>query len=70
MQQLMILLVISSPSTCFGRLYAHRQEVRLRFHCLSFSVLLCGSIMFGVCAHAHTHQTLCCHITTFDFLHS
>ena len=36
----MILLVINSPSTCFGRLYAHRQEVRLRFHCLSFSVLL------------------------------
>jgi len=35
MQQLMILLVISSSSTCFGRLYAHRQEVRLRFHCLS-----------------------------------
>ena len=36
----MILLVINSPSTCFGRLYAHHQEVRLRFHCLSFSVLL------------------------------
>jgi len=28
MQQLVILLVISSFSTCFGRLYAHRQEVR------------------------------------------
>ena len=40
MKQLMILLVINSSSTCFGRLYAHRQEVRLRFHCLSFSVLL------------------------------
>ena len=40
MQQLIILLVISSPSTCFGGLYAHRQEVRLLFHCLSFSVLL------------------------------
>ena len=40
MQQLMILLVINSSSTCFGRIYAHRQEVRLRFHCLSFSVLL------------------------------
>jgi len=36
MQQLMILLVIYSPSTCFGRLYAHRQEVRLRFHCLYY----------------------------------
>ena len=31
MQQLMILLVINSSSTCFGRLYAHRQEVRQRF---------------------------------------
>ena len=40
MQKLVILLVINSPSTCFGRLYAHPQEVRLRFHCLWFSVLL------------------------------
>jgi len=31
MQQTVILLIINSPSTCFGRLYAHRQEVRLRF---------------------------------------
>ena len=31
MQQLVILLKISSPSTCLGRLYAHRQELRLRF---------------------------------------
>ena len=38
MQQLMILLVINSSSTCFGRLYAHRQEVRLRF---SLSIVLC-----------------------------
>ena len=29
MQQLVILLVINCSSTCFGRLYAHRQEVRL-----------------------------------------
>jgi hypothetical protein len=36
MQQLVILLVISFSSTCFGRLYVHRQEVRLRFHCLWF----------------------------------
>ena len=28
MQQIVILLVINSPSTCFERLYAHRQEVR------------------------------------------
>jgi len=40
MQQLMILFVINSSSTCFCCLYAHRQEVRLRFHGLSFSVLL------------------------------
>ena len=40
MQQLVILLVINIPSTYFGRLYAHHQEVRLRFHCLWFSVLL------------------------------
>jgi len=38
MQQLMILLVINT-STCFRCLYAHRQEVRLHFHCLLFSVL-------------------------------
>jgi hypothetical protein len=31
MQQLVILLVINCSSTCFGRLYAHHQEVRLRF---------------------------------------
>ena len=44
MQLLVILLLISCSSTCFGRLYAHRQEVRLRFHCIWLSVLcaLCG----------------------------
>jgi len=36
MQQLVILLVINCPSTCFRRLYAHPQEVRLRFHCLAW----------------------------------
>ena len=36
----MILLVIRCSSTCFGCLYAHPQEVRLRFHCLWLSVLL------------------------------
>ena len=30
MQQLVILFVINCSSTCFGRLYAHHQEVRLR----------------------------------------
>jgi len=40
MQQLVILLLINCSSTCFGRLYAHRQEVRLRFHCVWLSVML------------------------------
>jgi len=40
MQQLVILLLIKCSSTCFGRLYAHRQEVRLLFHCIWLSVLL------------------------------
>jgi hypothetical protein len=31
MQQLVILLLINCSSTCFERLYAHHQEVRLRF---------------------------------------
>jgi hypothetical protein len=29
-----ILFVINCSSTCFERLYTHRQEVRLRFHCV------------------------------------
>jgi len=40
MQQLVILLVINCSSTCSVRLYAHHQEVTLRFHCLWLSVLL------------------------------
>ena len=36
MQQLVILLVISCSWTCFGRLYAHHQEVRLRFTAYGF----------------------------------
>jgi len=40
MQKLVMLLVVNCSSTCFGRLYFHHQEVRLRFHCLWFSVLL------------------------------
>ena len=36
MQQLVILLVINCSSTCFGSLYAHRQEVRLRFTAYGF----------------------------------
>jgi hypothetical protein len=31
-----ILLVINCSSTCFGRLYAHHQEVRLRFTAYGF----------------------------------
>jgi len=40
MQQLVILLLVNCSSTCFGRLCAHPQEVRLRFQCLCLSVLL------------------------------
>ena len=40
MQQLVILLLISCSSIYFGCLYAHPQEVRLRFHCVYLSVLL------------------------------
>jgi hypothetical protein len=36
MQQLVILLVINCSSTCFGRLYACHQEVRLRFTAYGF----------------------------------
>jgi hypothetical protein len=38
MQQLVILLVINCSSTCFGRLDAHRLEIRLRF---SLPVVFC-----------------------------
>jgi len=40
MQQLVILLLINRSSTCFGCLYAHPQEVRLRFHWIWLFVLL------------------------------
>ena len=40
MQQLVILLLFIYSSTCFGHLYTHPQEVRLRFHCIWLSVLL------------------------------
>ena len=36
MQQLVILLVINCSPTRFGRLYAHHQEVRLRFTAYGF----------------------------------
>jgi hypothetical protein len=36
MQQLVILLVINCSSTCFGRLYAQYQEVRLRYTAYGF----------------------------------
>jgi len=36
MQQLVILLVINCSSTCFGHLYAHHQELRLRFTAYGF----------------------------------
>ena len=37
MQKLMILLVINSPSTCFGRLYTHHQES----DCVSLPIVFC-----------------------------
>jgi hypothetical protein len=36
MQQLVILLLINCSSTCFGRPYAHHQEVKLRFTAYGF----------------------------------
>jgi len=36
------LLVINCSSTCFGRLYAHHQEVRLRF--IAYGLLSCKRI--------------------------
>ena len=36
MQQLVILFLINCSSTCFGRLYAHHQEVRLRLTAYGF----------------------------------
>jgi hypothetical protein len=36
MQQLVILLIINCSSTCFGRLYAHHQEVRLCYTAYGF----------------------------------
>jgi len=41
MQQFVILSVINCSSTCFGRLYAYHQEVRLLFTAYSF--LFCCS---------------------------
>ena len=41
MQQLVVLLVINCSSTCFGRLYANHQEVRLRF--TAYGLLSCCS---------------------------
>ena len=32
--------IVNHSATCFGRLYAHPQEVRLRFHCIWLPVLL------------------------------
>ena len=36
MQQVVILLLVNCSSTCFGRLYAHHHEVRLRFTAYGF----------------------------------
>ena len=56
MQQLVILLLINCSSTCFGRLYAHHQEVRLRFTAYGFlSCCSCcdvGESTGKLCAHS------------------
>ena len=56
MQQLVILLLINCSSTCFGRLYAYHQEVRLRFTAYGF-LTCCSCCDVGesggkLCAHS------------------
>jgi hypothetical protein len=73
MQQVEILFAINFSSTCFGRLYAHHQEVRLRFtayaflsRCNCFDVgesagklcELCGVGCLTVCNLLHTVHTV------------
>jgi hypothetical protein len=53
MQQLVILFVINCSSTCFGRLYAHHQEVRLRF--TPYGVLSC----YNCCDVGESGDKLC-----------
>ena len=63
MQQLVILLVINFSSTCFGRLYAHHQEVRLRYTAYGFlsCCSCCGAVDSGgkPCALCGVG---CCHL--------
>jgi len=47
MQQIVILLVINCSSTCFRRLYAHHQEVRLRFTANVFFCPVVAVVMLG-----------------------
>jgi hypothetical protein len=55
MEQLVILLVINCSSTCFGRLYACRQEGRLRCDVGESGGKLCG---VG-CLTQATYSTQC-----------
>jgi len=68
MQQLVILLVINCSLTRFGRLYAHHQEVRLRFTDYGFlSCCSCCDVGESVgkmcalldCNLLHTVHTFC-----------
>ena len=75
MQQLVILLVISCSSTCFGRLYAHHQEVSLRFTLYGFlSCCICCNagesggkmcaLCGGSCLSQATSSSQCTHLAT------
>ena len=54
------LLLISSISTCFGHLYAHRQEIQLRS--TAYSCLSCCSC----CARGRQHSPHSAHILPTD----
>ena len=64
MQQLVTLLVINYASTCFERLYAHHQEVRLRSTAYGFlSCCRCCDVgesggKLCACEHKVCHLTL------------
>jgi len=60
------LLLINSISTCFGHLYAHRQEVQLRstaYSCLSCcSCCEAGESVGKMCALCGEFSTQCTHL--------
>ena len=76
MQQLVILLLINRSSTCFGLLYAHHQEVRMRFTAYGFLSCcsccdvgesggkLCALCGVGCLLQQATHSTQCTQLAT------